>query len=321
MAGRVVQDAIADLKFPAGTFSMLHGASPDVSVELVRHPAIRSGAFTGSLRAGRALFDAAAARPEPIPFFAEMGSVNPVFILPGALAERAQALAGAVCGSVNMGVGQFCTSPGLILGIESESMTSFADALRLTFQSAPTGTMLTAGIRRAFEQSVQHVREIADVRTTITGNAPNESLNQVRPHLFEVRGSALAAHEELLHEIFGPATILIRCSSPGEMESFVRRMEGSLTATIHGTEADLKEYRPMISLLETKAGRLIFNGFPTGVEVCASMQHGGPYPATTDSRFTSVGTAAIQRFARPVCYQDWPQTLLPPELQDMNLRH
>jgi NADP-dependent aldehyde dehydrogenase len=316
MVGRVIQEAVADLKFPAGTFSMLHGASPEVSLALVRHRAIRSGAFTGSLRAGRALFDAASARPEPIPFFAEMGSVNPVFILPGALAERGPALAGATCGSVNMGVGQFCTSPGLILGVEGETMNAFADALRAAFQAAPAGTMLTSGIRSAYEKSVKHVSELTGIRTTVTGNAANESLNQAQPRLFEVPGSALDTHHELLHEIFGPATVLIRCSSADEMKAFVRRMEGSLTATIHGTPADLEEYRGMISLLETKAGRLIFNGFPTGVEVCASMQHGGPYPSTTDSRFTSVGTAAIQRFARPVCYQDWPQTLLPPELRD-----
>lgn len=316
MVGRVIQDAIAELNFPPGAFSMLHGANPEISLALVRHPAIRSGAFTGSLRAGRALFDAAAARPEPIPFFAEMGSVNPVFVLPGALRERSQALATGLCQSVNLGVGQFCTSPGLVLGLESDPLERFAEALRQSFESAPAGTMLSAGIRDAFERSVRHVHDIGAVRTTIAASPSGEGQHRVRPHLFEAPAAELAKHEELLHEIFGPATILVRCQSVTEMTAFVRRMEGSLTATVHGTSADLEEYRSTISLLETKAGRLIFNGFPTGVEVCAAMQHGGPYPATTDARFTSVGTAAIQRFARPVCYQDCPEALLPPELRD-----
>jgi NADP-dependent aldehyde dehydrogenase len=301
-----IRKAIAASGLPAGVFGMVQGTSPEVSLELVRHPGVQAGAFTGSLRAGRALFDAAAQRAEPIPFFAEMGSVNPVFVLEGALAERCDALAEGLAQSVNMGVGQFCTCPGVVIGT---GLDRFAEQLRARFSQAKAGTMLTQAIAKSYCDAVARIEAIAGVRTTKgTGDGP-------QPVLFEVDAATFLAHPELRHEVFGPATVLVRCASQGEMEQVARTLEGSLTATLHGTDGDLRAQGALLKLLARKAGRLVLNGFPTGVEVCAAMQHGGPYPSTTDPRFTSVGTAAIARFARPLCYQDFPAEFLPAELR------
>ena len=301
--------AIAACGLPAGVFTIVEDASPEISLELVRHPGVKAGAFTGSLRAGRALFDAAGARPEPIPFFAEMGSVNPVFILPQALAERGAAIAEGLAKSVNMGFGQFCTSPGLVNGIAGGPFDSFAEQLRAQFARTTPGVMLTPGIASAYCDAVAHIGGMDGIRVTRgEGSGPV-------PALFETKAGGFLAHPELRHEMFGPSTILIRCESQSELENVSRSLEGSLTATIHGTEGDLREQAALLKILKRKVGRLIFNGYPTGVEVCAAMQHGGPYPATTDPRFTSVGTAAIVRFARPICYQDFPKEFLPAELR------
>jgi 2,5-dioxopentanoate dehydrogenase len=301
--------AIEACALPAGVFTVVEGASADVSLALVRHPGVKAGAFTGSLRAGRALFDAAAARPEPIPFFAEMGSVNPVFILPEALAQRGAAIAEGLAKSVNMGFGQFCTSPGLAIGIASREFDQFELSLRSQFARTGSGVMLTPGIATAYCDATAQIGKIDGVRAT-----PGEGSGPV-PALFEATAQVFLAHSELRHEVFGPSTILIRCESQAELEGVSRSLEGSLTATIHGTERDLRESAALLKILKRKAGRLIFNGYPTGVEVCAAMHHGGPYPSTTDPRFTSVGTAAIARFARPICYQDFPAEFLPVELR------
>jgi NADP-dependent aldehyde dehydrogenase len=301
--------AIEACGLPAGVFTVVEGTSPEISLALVRHPGIKAGAFTGSLRAGRALFDAAAARPEPIPFFAEMGSVNPVFLLPEALAQRGNAIAEGLAKSVNMGFGQFCTSPGLAIGLSSGEFDRFADQLRSQFARTNSGVMLTPGIASDYCDAIAHIGSIDGIRVTQgDGNGPV-------PALFETNAKVFLAHSELRHEVFGPSTILIRCESQSELESVSRNLEGSLTATIHGTEADLREQAGLLKILKRKAGRLIFNGYPTGVEVCAAMHHGGPYPSTTDPRFTSVGTAAIVRFGRPICYQDFPTEFLPAELR------
>jgi len=309
LSASAIAKAIDACALPAGVFSMIEGASPEISLELVRHPGIKAGAFTGSLRAGRALFDAAAARPEPIPFFAEMGSVNPVFLLPDALAERRDAIAEGLAQSVNLGVGQFCTCPGLAIGIGSGDFEQFAAQLRSRFGQPATGKMLTRAITAAYGDAIIKIEAISGVRVTRgSGDGPP-------PTLFETSAKTFMANPELKHEVFGPSTILIRCESQTEMEQVAQSLEGSLTATFHGTERDLRAQRALLKTVTRKAGRIIFNGYPTGVEVCASMHHGGPYPSTTDPRFTSVGTAAIVRFARPVCYQDFPAEFLPPELQ------
>ena len=312
MTAGAVARAVRACGLPDGVFSMIQGASPETSLALVRHPLLRAGAFTGSLRAGRALFDAASQRPEPIPFFAEMGSVNPVFILPGALNERKQAIAEGLCNSVNLGVGQMCTCPGLVMGIGGAAFDDFATQLRGRFATAPSGTMLYPGIQKNFETSIARMQGLSGLAVTKSNG------NGAIPALFETHATAALEHEEIFEEVFGPSTVLIRCGSDTDMETIGRRMPGSLTATLHGTVEDIVAHRGLVKILEERVGRIVFNGYPTGVEVCASMQHGGPYPATTDARFTSVGTAAIQRFARPVCYQDAPRELLPTELWDEN---
>jgi NADP-dependent aldehyde dehydrogenase len=313
VAGAIARSAEA-CALPAGVFTMVEGSSPEVSLALVRHPGVKAGAFTGSLRAGRALFEAAAARPEPIPFFAEMGSVNPVFLLPEALAQRGEAIAEGLAQSVNLGVGQFCTCPGLALGIAGAAFDRFAEQLRACFAATKAGVMLTPGIAGAYGNAVARIAAINGIRAT-KGNGEGSV-----PALFETGAQTFLANPELRHEIFGPSTVLIRCESQAELELAARALEGSLTATLHGTEADLRAQRRLLKIVTRKAGRLIFNGYPTGVEVCAAMQHGGPYPSTTDPRFTSVGTAAIVRFARPICYQDFPADFLPDELRHYSAR-
>lgn len=304
-----IANAIETCGLPAGVFTMVEGTSPDVSLALVRHPGVKAGAFTGSLRAGRALFDAAAARPEPIPFFAEMGSVNPVFLLPEALTQRGEAIADGLTQSVNLGVGQFCTCPGLAVGIASPDFDRFAEQLRARFALTKGGRMLTPGITTAYCDAVAQVAKTNGLRAT-KGDGEGSV-----PALFETSAQIFLANPELHQEVFGPSTILIRCESQAEFEQVARALEGSLTATLQGTETDLRAQAVLLKILTRKAGRLIFNGFPTGVEVASAMQHGGPYPSTTDPRFTSVGTAAIVRFARPICYQDFPTEFLPAELR------
>ncbi len=318
-AGAIVRAAEAT-GMPAGVFSLLQGAGHELSLGLVRHPHTRAVGFTGSLRAGRALFDAAAARPEPIPVYAEMGSINPVFVLPGALRQRGAALAEGLKGSITLGVGQFCTNPGLTVGLNDENMRSFTEKLIELVADAPAGTMLTPGILEAYDNGVRRIGSTEGVRKVQSRHTADLSRTQARAAVFTVDGPTYLGNPHLGEEVFGPSSIIVSCHSRDEMLEVAHDLEGHLTATIHGTEEDLIEFRPLIEILENKVGRLVFNGFPTGVEVCASMQHGGPYPATTDSRTTSVGTAAILRFARPVCYQNFPQSTLPVELQDRNSR-
>jgi alpha-ketoglutaric semialdehyde dehydrogenase len=318
-AGAIVA-AVNACGMPAGVFSLLQSTRHDIAAALVRHPHTRAVGFTGSLRAGRALFDAAVARPDPIPVYAEMGSVNPVFVLPGALAERIDAIAEGLKNAVTLGVGQFCTNPGLTIGIDDERFALFVRRMEDLISGAQPGTMLSPAIFESYEAGVGRLSAIDGTRTIRSSSGAGAAECQARPSLFAIGAQSFMRHRELGEELFGPSTVIVRCGSRDEMEALARRLEGQLTATIHGTPADLAEYASLVSILEDKAGRLIVNGFPTGVEVCPSMQHGGPYPATTDSKTTSVGTAAIHRFARPVAYQNFPQSLLPVELQDANPR-
>ncbi len=318
IAARAIVAAADASGVPRGTFSLLQSTRNEIARALVQHARLKAVGFTGSLRAGRALFDAAAARPEPIPVYAEMGSVNPVFLLPGALDERGAAIAEGLKDSVTLGVGQFCTNPGLTIGLRGERFDAFVHQLDGLMRTAPAGTMLTPSICHSYEAGVQRLSGIAGVSTTRVPTTVQES--QGVPRLFVTDADVFVCHHEVAEEVFGPSTVVIRCASRDELEALARQLDGQLTATIHGTPADLEEYAWLVAILERKAGRLIVNGFPTGVEVCASMQHGGPYPATTDSRSTSVGTAAVHRFARPVAYQNFPQSLLPIELQDANPR-
>jgi NADP-dependent aldehyde dehydrogenase len=320
LVARAIVKAAAEAEMPAGVFSMLYDAGHEIGVALVKHPLTRAVGFTGSLRGGRALFDAAASRPDPIPVYAEMGSVNPVFILPGALRERAEAIAEGLKNSVLLGVGQFCTSPGLAVGLLDENFARFAETLGGLFAGAQPGTMLYPGILQGYEAGVKRLGALEGLKATQSRIEPDAEKTEARPAVFSTNARTFARHHELGEEVFGPSTVVVSCNTREEMEQIARTLEGHLTATIHGAADDLRDYARLVSILENKVGRLIFNGYPTGVEVCASMQHGGPYPATTDSRSTSVGTAAIHRFARPVCYQNFPQEALPVELRNVNQR-
>jgi NADP-dependent aldehyde dehydrogenase len=320
MIGRAIAKAVEVSAMPSGVFSMLHGVSYEVGVGLVKNPLTRAVGFTGSLRGGRALFDAAASRPDPIPVYAEMGSINPVFILPGALRQRAEAIAEGLKNSVTLGSGQFCTCPGLAVGLLDDHFARFADRLGALIADAPPATMLYPGILQGYETGVKRLSAIEGLQTIQSKVEPDATKTEARATVFATNARTFLRHHELAEEVFGPSTVVVSCGSREEMERIARNLEGHLTATIHGTPEDLSEYASLVSILENKAGRLIFNGYPTGVEVCASIHHGGPYPATTDVRTTSVGTAAIHRFARPVCYQNFPQEALPVELQDVNQR-
>jgi alpha-ketoglutaric semialdehyde dehydrogenase len=319
IAGAISEAATAT-GMPAGIFSMLQSTRNELAVSVVEHRLSTAVAFTGSLRAGRLLFNVAAARPRPIPFYAEMGSVNPVFVLPRALKERADAIAQGMKTSVLLGVGQFCTCPGLTVGIGDQHFARFSESLAVQMRNAPPASMLYDGILKSYESGSKRLSEIAGVQTVSSVNQPDVGRTESRPATFMTTFETFTKHNELSEELFGPSTVVVRCNSRQEMLEVARSFEGQLTATIHGTPEDLAEYADLVSILEDKVGRLIFNGFPTGVEVCAAMQHGGPYPATTDSRTTSVGTAAILRFVRPVAYQGFPQPALPLELQDANPR-
>jgi alpha-ketoglutaric semialdehyde dehydrogenase len=281
---------------------------------------MKSVAFTGSLRVGRAIFDAAVQRPEPIPAYVEMGSTNPVFVLPGALEQRTDALAQGLAGSINLGVGQFCTCPGLIFAVDSQAFGEFKDKLAHAFEQAVPATMLHPGILSGYEHSVSRVSKIAGVKTKRSLHSADRGKTEAAPLLFETDATTWLANKVLTEEVFGPSSVLVRGQSEEELLRIAESLPGSLTATVHGTPEDFKKYARLIAVLETKAGRLICNGYPTGVEVSPAMHHGGPYPATTDPKFTSVGTAAILRFLRPVCYQNFPDETLPPELQSDNPR-
>lgn len=318
LVGRAIAQAVRSCGLPEGTFSLLHGAKPETSQALIGHPAIEAGAFTGSLKAGRALFDAASKRPVPIPFYAEMGSVNPVFVLPRALKERGETIAQGLKNSVTMGVGQFCTNPGVVAAQRGDDLERMTAKLRDLVEAEPPGTMLYPAILRGYQAGVGQRRELPAVESTSTKQITSEERTEAGAVLFETDAESFLDHEILRQELFGPSTVIVSAGTPNELAAIARAMEGSLTATVHGTPEDISEYRRLIAVLETKVGRLLFNGYPTGVEVAPAMNHGGPYPATGDPKFTSVGTAAIYRFVRPICYQNAPPEILPPELQDGN---
>jgi NADP-dependent aldehyde dehydrogenase len=319
MVGRAIQRAVAACGLPEGVFSLIHGRGAEVGTALVEHPVTRAVGFTGSRRGGRELFDLAAARQEPIPVYAEMGSLNPVFVLPGALKARGPAIAEGLRGSVTLGVGQFCTNPGLVVGLDGREMTAFLAAAEGQFAGVPPGTMLNPGIRDAYETGVNVLSQAESVRLVAKSTkAVERNRTEAGAYLFQTDVRTFLDNPDLSDEVFGPATLVVTCSRREELLEVARGIEGHLTATLHGTEEDLAAHADLVEVLERRVGRLLFNGFPTGVEVCPAMHHGGPYPATTDGRSTSVGTGAIFRFTRWVCYQDFPQSALPDALKNGN---
>ena len=299
---------------PAGVFNMIYGGG--VGEWLVKHPSIQAVGFTGSLKGGNALCKMAAERPQPIPVFAEMSSINPVVVLPEALAARGETIAKELAASVVMGCGQFCTNPGLVIGVRSPAFSAFLAQLQEQMGAQAPQTMLNAGGLRSYSKGVEHLLGHAGI-THLAGK-PQEG-QQAQAQLFKADVSLLLNGDELLQEeVFGPATIVIEAADDAELKRALQSLRGQLTATLIGEIGDLTQYQWLVPVLEQKVGRILVNGYPTGVEVCDAMVHGGPYPATSDSRGTSVGTLAIDRFLRPVCYQNYPDALLPEALRNAN---
>jgi NADP-dependent aldehyde dehydrogenase len=319
LVGQVVSRSVRECGLPPGTFALLFGTGAEIGTALVAHPAIKAVGFTGSLSAGKALMHVAASRPEPIPCFMEMSSANPIFVLPEALRQRGAEIAKGLFASFTMGVGQLCTKPGLIFLPRNAEADAFVSALEANVKQSSASPMLTETICRNHHTGIASRRTHEHARLLAEGAAHMSAEGAyAAPALFEVSGRALLDDPELASEIFGPSTLIIRYESADEMIALAEALEGQLTATVQGSGADLAANARLLAILERKAGRLIANGFPTGVEVCHAMVHGGPYPATSESRMTSVGTQAIFRFARPVCFQDFPQDTLPDELKDEN---
>ncbi|UVL80576.1 aldehyde dehydrogenase (NADP(+)) [Pseudomonas putida] len=309
-----IDRAVASSGVPAGVFNLIYGAG--VGEALVKHPAIQAVGFTGSLRGGRALCDMAAARPQPIPVFAEMSSINPVIVLPQALQARGEQVAGELAASVVMGCGQFCTNPGLVVGIQSPQFEHFVQTLVARMADQGPQTMLNAGTLRSYQNGVQHL--LAHPGIQHLAGQPQTG-NQAQPQLFKADVSLLLNGDPLLQEeVFGPTTVVVEVADAEQLAEALRHLQGQLTATLIAEPDDLRAFASLVPLLERKAGRLLLNGYPTGVEVSDAMVHGGPYPATSDARGTSVGTLAIDRFLRPVCFQNYPDALLPDALKNAN---
>jgi alpha-ketoglutaric semialdehyde dehydrogenase len=301
-------------EMPAGVFNMIFGGG--VGEALVKHPAIQAVGFTGSLKGGRALCDMAAARPQPIPVFAEMSSINPVIVLPQALQARADTVARDLTASVVQGCGQFCTNPGLVIGIASPEFSAFTRQVAQLIGEQPAQTMLNAGTLSSYGKGLEKLLAHPGIQH-LAGNA--QSGNQAQPQLFKADASLLINGDEALQEeVFGPTTVFVEVADQAQLSAALHGLHGQLTATLIGEPGDLQQFAELTPLLEQKVGRILLNGYPTGVEVCDSMVHGGPYPATSDARGTSVGTLAIDRFLRPVCFQNYPDSLLPDALKNAN---
>ncbi|MFM0617456.1 aldehyde dehydrogenase (NADP(+)) [Paraburkholderia nemoris] len=319
LVGRAIQAAVQAHGLPEGVFSLLFDDGFVAGAALVAHPAIKAVGFTGSRRGGVALMKIAAARAEPIPVYAEMSSINPVFLFPGALAARGKELAIGFVESLTLGVGQFCTNPGLVLGVAGTAFEQFREDAAALLATRSAGVMLTPGIAAAYAGSIDRLNDHPVARGAGRGEGEGGAASaRAQAALYAVDADNLLADASLGEEVFGPCALLVACRDVVQMREVAEHFEGQLTATLQFDEADDNAARTLLPVLERKAGRIVANGWPTGVEVCDAMVHGGPYPATSDGRSTSVGTAAIERFLRPVCYQNLPQALLPDALRDAN---
>jgi NADP-dependent aldehyde dehydrogenase len=308
IVAQAIDAAIRAFGVHAGVFSLIQGGKRDVGEALVQHPLIQAVGFTGSLAGGRALFDLCARRPSPIPFFGELGSVNPMFLLPAALSARGTQIAQGWAGSLTMGAGQFCTKPGIAVMIDGPDAQAFIAAAKAAVAEVGAQTMLTDGIAEAYRAGRDRIAGVAGVRAVLTTTC---NLRNATPYLFEVSGDDWLANHALSEEVFGPLGLIVRVRDFDKMQVIARSLEGQLTCTLHIDGADTDHARALMPVLERKAGRILTNGFPTGVEVCDAMVHGGPYPASTNFGATSVGTMSIRRWLRPVCYQNMPRWLLP----------
>ncbi|MDG0984179.1 MAG: aldehyde dehydrogenase (NADP(+)) [Planktomarina sp.] len=311
IVAEAINAAIATCGMHPGVFSLIQGGARDVGTSLVQHPLIKAVGFTGSLGGGRALFDLCAARPEPIPFFGELGSVNPMFLMPHALGARGAEIAAGWVGSLTMGAGQFCTNPGIAIVIDGPDVDDFVSASREALSAIAAQTMLTDGIADAYRAGQARVAGATGVREVFSSSSEGR---QTTPHLYETDGDTWLANHALGEEVFGPLGLIVRVKDADQMSSIAKSLAGQLTCTLHLDSDDIEPAQCLVPVLERKAGRVLANGFPTGVEVADSMVHGGPYPASTNFGATSVGTLSIRRFLRPVCYQNMPVALLPPDM-------
>tara|TARA_B110000091_G_scaffold140166_1_gene149803 strand:- start:2868 stop:4445 length:1578 start_codon:yes stop_codon:yes gene_type:complete len=302
---------------PNGVFSNLNSSGIEVGQQLVAHPKVKAVGFTGSINGGRALLDLASKRAEPIPVFAEMGSINPVIILPKALENRKADIAKTYASSITLGTGQFCTNPGLLLGIKSDALTSFINNVSEEITKINPSCMLHPNIKKGYISNKEKV--VSQDKVTVTANySSNVQNNYAAQAIVTVGGKTFLENPTLHLEVFGPFSMIVQCENASELETVIASLEGQLTGTVISDANEVANYPAVIAALQNRVGRIIFNGVPTGVEVCESMVHGGPYPASTDSRFTAVGIGSIKRWVRPFSYQDWPNDLLPNELKNDN---
>lgn len=317
LVASAVIKAAQKTNMPDGVFSNLNSSGIEVGEQLVKHPGVKAVGFTGSIRGGRALYDLAAQRDEPIPVFAEMGSVNPVVMLPQALTEKATDWAKTYAGSITLGTGQFCTNPGLLFGVKSEALTQFIDVLANEIVKIAPSCMLHPNIKSAYDKNKSQALSQDDI-TIVANYTADVQANYAQQAVVTVDGKTFLENTTLHQEVFGPFSMVVQCDSLEELETIINHLEGQLTGTLLAADNEAAAYPNIVSALQNRVGRIIFNGVPTGVEVCPSMVHGGPYPSSTDSRFTAVGTQSIKRWVRPFSYQDWPEQLLPEALQNSN---
>lgn len=312
IVAEAIHAAIQSCGIHPGVFSLIQGGKRDVGTSLVQHPRIKAVGFTGSLGGGRALFDLCAQRPEPIPFFGELGSVNPMFLLPHAISARGEAIAKGWSGSLTMGAGQFCTNPGIAVVDTGDAGDAFVAMAKAALAESAAQTMLTDGIAAAYRDGRDRIAGSAGVREVLTSTC---DLRNATPYLYETDGDTWLANHALGEEVFGPLGLIVRTKGADQMQKIARALDGQLTATIQMDDGDTELASRLMPILERKAGRILANGFPTGVEVADAMVHGGPYPASTNFGATSVGTLSIRRFLRPVCYQNMPDAILPEDLR------
>ncbi|MGB1042313.1 MAG: aldehyde dehydrogenase (NADP(+)) [Tenacibaculum sp.] len=309
--------AVKKTGMPNGVFSNLNSSGIEVGQQLVMHPQIKAVGFTGSIKGGRALLDLAAKRKEPIPVFAEMGSTNPVILLPKSVENKTETIVKNLSESITNDAGQFCTNPGLILGIKSNALSEFINALTASLNKKQAACMLHPTIVAAYERNKTSIINQNGV-IKVSENKTHTHTNYATPIITTVQGNTFLENPTLHQEVFGPFSIVVQCDNTEQLEKIITNLEGQLTGTLVSDENEITEYSSLIAALQNRVGRIIFNGVPTGVEVCASMVHGGPYPASSDSRFTAVGTNSIKRWVRPFSYQNWPNELLPDALKNSN---
>lgn len=309
--------AVEKTGMPNGVFSNLNSSGIEVGQQLVVNPKVKAVGFTGSIKGGRALLDLSAKREEPIPVFAEMGSINPVVVLPEALVNRNEEIAKTYAGSITLGTGQFCTNPGLILGIKSEALSAFVNHLSQEILEIDPSCMLHPNIKNGY--NINKDKVVSQENVALVANyEPNVANNYAQQAVVSVEGKTFLENSTLHLEVFGPFSMVVQCENTDELEQIIGNLEGQLTGTIISDNDEISDYSKVVAALQNRVGRIIFNGVPTGVEVCESMVHGGPYPASTDSRFSAVGITSIKRWVRPFSYQSWPNALLPQELKNEN---